>query len=94
VQAGFVTYLLNSHWAEKEVRKIAIEGTRTRVSLTEYKQIKLPKPPMEEQVKIASMLSSIDDMIQIKQKRVFHKKSLKKSLMQDLLTGKVRVTVN
>ena len=48
VQAGFLTQLLDSQWAEKQVRKIAIEGTRTRVSLTEFKQMELPKPPLEE----------------------------------------------
>ena len=52
------------------------------------------KPPLEEQQKIASILSSIDTNIQTKQQKLQQTQNLKKSLMQDLLTGRVRVKVN
>jgi len=51
-------------------------------------------PPLPEQQKIASILSSMDTHIEEKQRKLEQTQSLKKSLMQDLLTGKVRVTVH
>ena len=48
-------------------------------------------PPLPEQKKIAEILSTVDDKIQ-KEKNYKEKlQELKKGLMQDLLTGKVRV---
>jgi len=51
-------------------------------------------PPLPEQNKITSILSSIDNNIEETQRKLQQTKSLKKSLMQDLLTGKVRVSVH
>jgi len=51
-------------------------------------------PPLTEQMKIASILTSMDKNIEEKQHKLTQTQSLKKSLMQDLLTGKVRVNVN
>ena len=47
-----------------------------------------------EQQKISSILFSIDSQIELQERLLGQTKSLKKSLMQDLLTGKVRVQVN
>jgi hypothetical protein len=47
-----------------------------------------------EQEKIASILISMGEAIEEKLKESRKLQSLKKSLMQDLLTGKVRVSIN
>ena len=49
-------------------------------------------PPLPEQKKIASILTSVDEMIENTQAQINKFRSLKKALMKDLLTGKVRVT--
>ena len=51
-------------------------------------------PPVGEQNTIVDILSSIDLKIVSLEKKLHQTQSLKKSLMQDLLTGKVRVSVN
>jgi len=51
-------------------------------------------PPIEEQIEICNVLRSIDKMIKKNQIKLQQYQSLKKSLMHDLLTGKVRVKVN
>jgi type I restriction enzyme S subunit len=56
--------------------------------------IKLVIPPILEQNKIISQISSIEKFINKNKQKLNHLVSLKKSLMQDLLTGKVRVQVN
>ena len=54
----------------------------------------IPAPSYIEQEQIASMISSIQSKISIKQQKLQQTQNLKKSLMQDLLTGKVRVSLN
>ena len=50
-------------------------------------------PPKEEQIRICKILNSFNKMIKNKKQKLSQIQSLKKSLMQDLLTGKVRVKV-
>ena len=54
----------------------------------------VPLIPKGEQIQISSILKSIDEQSQSLLTRRTQIQSLKKSLMQDLLTGKVRVTVH
>ncbi len=50
----------------------------------------LPKPEFTEQQKIASILSSVDDTIKATRTSIAKLERLKKSLMQNLLTGKMK----
>ena len=69
-------------------------STFEAVNGAELKGFTIKVPPLAEQKKILSILSSIDKNIEEKQQKLLQTQSLKKSLMQDLLTGKVRVKVN
>ena len=53
--------------------------------------IQIPLPPLPEQHRIASILSQIDEAIEKEQKYKEKLERIKKGLMEDLLTGKVRV---
>ncbi|WP_052712065.1 restriction endonuclease subunit S [Domibacillus indicus] len=55
--------------------------------------IRLAIPPLREQQKIADILSTIDEQIETYEQEKEKQIELKKGLMQQLLTGKVRVTV-
>jgi len=50
----------------------------------------LPKPEFTEQQKISSILSSVDDTIKATRASIVNLERLKKSLMQNLLTGKMK----
>lgn len=91
VEPNFLMAILNSQYGQREVHKIKIDGTRERVSLTEFKKIKLPLPSLEEQQKIATILSAWDKAIALTQQILAAKEEQKRGLMQRLLTGKVRV---
>jgi len=69
-------------------------GIFTNLTTQILKEFEITIPPLQEQKIIVTILSSIDMQIEKKQKKLNQIQSLKKSLMQDLLTGKVRVTVN
>jgi type I restriction enzyme S subunit len=55
------------------------------------KNILIPLPPLSEQKRIAEILSQIDQAIKKEEKYKPKLERLKKGLMEDLLTGKVRV---
>ena len=52
---------------------------------------KIVLPPIEEQQKIAAILTTQDRVIELKEKRLAEKQRQKKYLMQQLLTGKKRL---
>jgi type I restriction enzyme S subunit len=51
-------------------------------------------PSISEQKEIASVLSTIDDKLEVLSEKKTHYQELKQGLMQQLLTGKVRVNTN
>ena len=63
------------------------------VNTSDIKESKIIVPPVEEQKKIADILLSVDNQIEIYEKEKEKQIELKKALMQQLLTGKIRVTV-
>jgi type I restriction enzyme S subunit len=54
----------------------------------------IPVPPLHEQKKIATIISSVDEKIQKEQEKKEKLEKLKKGLMQKLLTGEKRVKVD
>ena len=61
------------------------------LSLTEFKNIKIPVPPLPEQKKIADCLSTWDVAIEKQSALINALTDRKKALMQQLLTGKKRL---
>ena len=61
------------------------------LSLTEFKNIKIPVPPLPEQKKIADCLSTWDVAIEKQNALINALTDRKKALMQQLLTGKKRL---
>ncbi len=92
----WLSYILISQSIRKKITDVATgtSGSMKNISKPNLLAIQIPLPPTVEQHKIASILSSIDKTIEEKQYKLEQTKSLKKSLMQNLLTGKVRVKVN
>lgn len=64
------------------------------LSKTEILEPIVAVPSLEEQADIAKILDSQDVVLDSKQKKLTHLDQIKKALMQDLLTGKVRVKLN
>lgn len=67
-------------------------SVRVRIYLNDLSLLKIPLPPLDEQEKIAAVLTTADQGIQNLQAKLSCLKREKKALMQQLLTGKRRVT--
>lgn len=61
------------------------------INKSEFSKFKIPLPSLPEQEKIANFLSTIDEKIEVLEKKLEELKEQKKGLMQKLLTGEVRV---
>lgn len=69
-------------------------GAKAGLNLNAIRNTIVSLPPPKERDTIVSILDGIDSTIEVQQSKLNHVCHLKKSLMQDLLTGKVRVNVN
>jgi type I restriction enzyme S subunit len=87
----FIYHSILSDSVTKQIDALVAGSNYPAINSSDVKSLLLVKPSFDEQEKIASVLSSIDKNIEDKQRKLEQTKSLKKSLMQDLLTGKVRV---
>lgn len=67
---------------------------RTNIYMSALRQFKVALPPLEEQEAIADRIAAVDDKITDEVKYKQHLQDLKRGLMQDFLTGKVRVNID
>jgi Restriction endonuclease S subunits len=65
--------------------------TFQEISKSNLANIPIPLPPLPEQQRIAEILSQIDQTIEKEEQYKEKLQKIKQGLMQDLLTGKVRV---
>ena len=82
----FLTYMLMSYPIRKLVTSVGTKSANSNVNQSSYKKIIVPYPPMNDQLKIASILSSVDSLMQQTVKIIEQTQRLKKGLMQKLLT--------
>jgi len=79
--------LVNSGYARKFIEDNAGGTTRKRISRKNLGGLPLPVPPLNEQNRIAEILSSADASIQATQAVIEQAERVKRGLMEELLTG-------
>lgn len=89
----FVFYWLSQSKFIEYYNSIKTGLAYPQISLKQVRETIVPIPSMEEQKKIAEILNSVDGQIDTYEKEKEKQIELKKALMQQLLTGKLRVTV-
>jgi type I restriction enzyme S subunit len=72
------------------ISKTIIGGAQPVLNLKDIQSLAIPIPPVLEQKKIAEILSAWDLAIEQTRKLIDAKKRLKKGMMQQLLTGRIR----
>jgi type I restriction enzyme, S subunit len=88
----FLYFLMK--YTEPEIRKSSGTQAVPLLNKSDFSKTTVAIPSLEEQTKIGLTLSSITRQIMSLRDSNTKRLGLKRSLMQDLLTGKVRVTVN
>ena len=87
----FIYYWLSSEFGQKAIKEIISTTAQPKFNKTDFKKILLPIPNLKEQYKISSILLKTDERIEEHEKEKKKLEQLKKGLMQQLLTGRIRV---
>lgn len=82
------------YWFQKNSELIDSMGSGSTVKgiqLSDLRNIHFQKPSLSEQSVIASILSDMDTEIEALEKKLDKYRTIKQSMMQELLTGKIRL---
>ncbi|WP_323659237.1 restriction endonuclease subunit S [Aliarcobacter butzleri] len=82
----YAYYFMNSSIFINQLLSKIASTTLQAVNKANFKSIRIPLPPLEEQKKIADILSTVDKKIAFVEENINATEELKKGLMQKLLT--------
>lgn len=90
----FLNYYLNSFEGQKRIAtKVTPSIGQANVNTRSLKSVWAIKPLLDEQSAIADRLDALFDLITAKEQKIAVLQRLKKSLMQNLLTGRISLSV-
>ncbi|RLG01618.1 MAG: restriction endonuclease subunit S [Thaumarchaeota archaeon] len=84
IDSLFLVYLLR--YMKKILEQLAGGSTFKEISRSTLRSLKIPLPPIDEQRRIAEVLSTVDEAIRLVDESIAGTERLKKGLMQELLT--------
>lgn len=90
----FIALVLSSHLGQSQIGLLQVGLSREGLNYEQVKSIRSPLPPLPEQHHIATILSTVERDLAAERARRARLQTLKKGLMQDLLTGQKRVPLN
>ena len=85
----FLIHIFKTNTFFKQVKN-DLGATINSINNSNLLNFKIPLPPIDEQEKIAEILSTWDEAINLTINLIENKKRFKKALMQNLLTAKIR----
>lgn len=90
----YFNFYLNTYEGQCKLRSKATPSvSQANINAGNVKKLIVPIPPKDEQLLISSKIEAIENILTSKQTKIKKLERLKKALMQNLLTGKVRVKV-
>lgn len=93
--SDFIAYYIQLEQTQQRLLGNSVETARANLSLGDFRKFKFIIPEAkDEQSLISAKVKEIDNIYISKHKKIKTLQRLRKSLMQNLLTGKVRVDVN
>jgi type I restriction enzyme S subunit len=94
VSPHYLVKIMASETFKAEIDRVTGGSSQAALTIEKLQELTVVVPPLDEQESIVRVLVSLDDKYQAVNRRLLTLQHLKKSLMQDLLTGKVRVQVD
>lgn len=86
VDGNYLSKTIQLGEVKKQLTNKANGTTRFGLNVGTIEELQLPLPPLPEQQKIAAILSTVDEKIEVIEGRIAQTQALKKGLMQKLLT--------
>lgn len=87
----YIVDYFRSNDGRKKIIQIAQGSTRYNLSKEYFLKLLIPIPEYEEQKAISTIISDIDDEIKFLEQELEMYKNIKQGMMEQLLTGKIRV---
>jgi len=87
----FFMYFSKTSFYLNQIKENTQGSTRARTSVSKLKRIEIALPSKKEQNSIAKILSDMDNEIDLLNTKLEKYRNLKTSMMQQLLTGKIRL---
>jgi type I restriction enzyme S subunit len=84
IDSLYLSYLLNSKLYQVQIRRLGQGHSVVHIYVKDLENIVVPVPRLEEQIKIASILSTWDRAIELKEQEVKKIRELYRYLIQDL----------
>jgi type I restriction enzyme, S subunit len=89
---AYLNYFLASPLGRRQAGAVAnTSAGNNNIGARAIKQFKLPRPPIPEQQQIADLLNNVESLLNALTETVTVLQKIKKSLLQNLLTGKIRI---
>jgi type I restriction enzyme S subunit len=91
LNSDYLVQFLMSVKCSKEINRLSATTSQPNVLVGSLRKFRLPLPPLEEQKQIADILSTVDEKLEVLRAKKEKYETLKKGLLQKLLSGEVRV---
>ncbi len=87
----YLSYFFRSDVGRKLMFSLAQGATRYNLSKNYFNKLRVALPGIEEQIAIANIISDMDAEIEALEQKLSKYKAIKQGMMQELLTGKIRL---
>jgi len=93
IDKNYLKYFLLSNMIQNVIDNVKTTSAQPKLALKQIKNFKILIPSQEEQKKISLILTAVDEQVISYEEEKTKYEELKKGLMQQLLTGQLRVKV-
>ncbi len=87
----FLMFCLESSNIQNDIKNKSFGGIVKSIPMNDLQQIQIPLPPLNEQIAIANILSTLDNEITSLKNKKRQFENIKKALNHDLMSAKIRV---
>lgn len=92
--SSYLAHLMNSDLGKSQIATHMVGGAQPNLNVSALKKFLIPLPPIKEQERIVNILVSVESKKMQEQRTLSKLQNMKDGLLQVLLTGKIRVTVD
>ena len=96
INSAYIEFVLKSNVGQYQIDFFCTHNTQSNIAMKDIPLIQIPFPPNEEQSAIADYLDEktqkLDAIVSNIQKQIETLKELRKTLINDVVTGKIKVT--
>lgn len=90
LKSSFLLWIMRSNVVQSQISSYLKGTTYREITLAQLREVKIPLPNLKEQEIIGTNLNRFEEYLKIEKMYVDKLRNIKRGLMQDLLTGKVR----